>query len=172
MAKTGFHAEDVERYLAKRPQIPIGPPPPPPTSVTFHAGAVVIGDLGPAVYWVDMIDGAPALRWVPDPGTLNALFNPGAVRTVYQLALNWAAQTHGGPQIASGSLLVRGSGEAPIYFIDDDTARWITSPQAMAENNFNGSKVVVQSPNLIATLKPGPDVNYSTGSITWNKGQQ
>lgn len=177
MSDIGFHREDVEIYLEKRgPQIRIGigPPPPPPNAVGFEVGMLVRGDLGPAVYLVDFIDNALVLRWVPDPGTYDALFNAGAVTVVYQLALNWAVEHHGGAQIPSGSILARGQGTAAVYFIDGSTARLITTPQVMNEYNFNWNAETIVPVSLIDALHPDPrnNMTYSAARIIWRRGDE
>jgi hypothetical protein len=94
-------------------------------------------------------------RWIPDPATYNNLFRDW--NGIVQDPLIYDVPE--GLPIASGSVLARGSGTAPVYFVEPGSKRWIANPHTMDVYYFSWGMVYVIPPVLLAGIPDGPSIS-------------
>ncbi len=106
----------------------------------------------PAIYLI--MDGMK--HWIPDPPTFNNLFRDwsGIVQDPH---LN---EIDNGPQISEGAVLAQAQGAAPVYLIDQNHKRWITSPATMDRYNFNWNRVNHVAPILVEAIPAGTNIAW------------
>ncbi|MBV8523410.1 MAG: hypothetical protein JOY71_15015 [Acetobacteraceae bacterium] len=104
----------------------------------------------PAVYMIDQ----GTKRHVADPQTYTALFRDW--NSIVQDADTNEIDT--GPEIAAGTALVQGFGDAHVYLVDQGTKRWIESPATMDRYDFDWNKIFRVPMGAIQAMPDGPGI--------------
>lgn len=94
-------------------------------------------------------------RWIPDPTTYNNLFRDW--NGIVQDPLIYDVPE--GLQLASGTVLARGSGTAPVYLVEPGSKRWIASPHTMDVYYFSWDRIYVVPPVLLAGIPNGATIS-------------
>jgi hypothetical protein len=105
----------------------------------------------PKVYLVDQ----GYRRWIPDPTTYNNLFRDW--NGIVQDPLIFDVPE--GLQLASGTVLARGSGTAPVYLVEPGSKRWIVDPHTMDVYYFSWDRIYAIPPVLLAGIPNGPNIS-------------
>jgi hypothetical protein len=105
----------------------------------------------PKIYLVDQ----GYRRWIPDPATYNNLFRDW--NGIVQDPLIFDVPE--GLQLASGTVLAKGSGTAPVYLVEPGSKRWIASPHNMDVYYFSWDRIYAVPPVLLSGIPNGPTIS-------------
>ena len=86
----------------------------------------------PQIYWIDI----GLARHIPDEATYHGVFGGSPNKQAYGALLTEVTL---GLPIADGTELVRAGNDAKIYFVENQTKRWITDEGAKKQFQLNGN---------------------------------
>ena len=93
-------------------------------------------------------------RHIADPNTYNSLYREWN-SVVPDVDLN---EIDGGEEIAPGTNLIQGYGDAAVYLLDGGRKRWIQSPATMDRYDFDWRKVIRVPMSVINSLQNGSGI--------------
>ena len=103
----------------------------------------------PDVYLI--LDGTR--RWVPNPATLNGLFNGWIIKVVSGLQ-----DLPKGPTMTNGALLVKSPSSPDVYLVNDGEKRWIINPTAFNEFDFDWKKIHTYPDVMVDAIPTGAHI--------------
>jgi hypothetical protein len=103
-----------------------------------------------AIYMIDQ----GRRRHISDPNTYNSLYRDWVTRVI-DIDVN---EIDGGEEIASGTNLIQGYGNAAVYLLDGGRKRWIENSATMDRYDFDWRKIIHVPMSVIDALQNGPGI--------------
>jgi hypothetical protein len=102
-------------------------------------------------------------RAIPDDATYQRMFRYNALDVyvggrgvIPDMFIN---EIDDGPAITSGAFLAEPIGDPHVYFVDGNSKRWITSPEAMDRYYFDWGLIQKLPAAALNAIPNGPDIN-------------
>jgi len=113
------------------------------------AGKRVRDNSGGSVY---MVNPEGSLQEIPDKETYARLFdNEDGIVSMDLHDMAFA------DPIVTGSFLLRAKGGAAVYFVSNNTRRWVVDADSMTRSHFSWSKIVEEAACLVDSIPEGPN---------------